>query len=272
MINVFVGIPTLNGPNRLEDCLNAIFKTHDLAKYAVNIVVVDDGSTKENLDENIKICNRRGIELLIQNKRLGVATGWNTLVNHDLNSEYCILLNDDILVVDNWIDVVVFTLKHNNIIGVVGLNAYEGEYSKLPSNNIPTYVESQILLGGNLMPLLSARGYAFGFRKNDYRSINGFDQQFFCFFEEIDFNLNMMKILGKRNCILSYPILKHLHGATTFSQLPDHSQIFTESKQKFEEKWQIKWEDLRKLFNKDTINFINKNLLNEWNSNIDIWG
>ncbi len=272
MDKVLIGIPTLNGPQRLENCLNSIYQTHDLHKYNVNIFVLDDGSTKENLDENIKICNRRNLLLLMQPKNLGVSTAWNTLVNHNQDSEYCILINDDILVANNWIDVVVFTLKNNSNIGVVGLNAYEGSNSALPSNNIPTYVESNILLGSQLHPILSARGFAFGFRMDDYKKINGFDQRFFCFFEEVDFNFNMMKILNKRNCILSYPILKHIHGATTFSQLQNHSEVFIESKGRFEEKWNIKWEDVRTTFNPSVVPAINKDELNEWNSNIDIWG
>ncbi len=271
MSKILIGIPTLNGPHRLENCLHAIYQTHDVYKNDVTILVVDDGSTKDNLEENIKICNRRSITVLMHRERLGVPTAWNTLVNHNKAFEYCILINDDILVTHHWIDTVIFTLKHNNNIGVVGLNAYEGERSSLPPNNIPTYIESNILLGSRISPVLSARGFAFGFRTDDYKAINGFDQRFFCFFEEVDFNLNMMKILNKRNCILSYPILKHIHGATTFSQLPNHTDIFLESKKKFEEKWNIKWNELRTIFNIGTIPALN-NELNEWNSNVDIWG
>ena len=101
----------------------------------------------------------------------------------------------------------------------------------------------------------------FYFKVNDY----------FCFFEEIDFNLSMMRYLNKRNCILSYPILKHIHGATTFKELGDHSVIFKESKRIFELKWGVAWENLRSLFHNKNIPRI-KNILNEWNSNFNIWG
>ena len=49
-------------------------------------------------------------------------------------------------VTDSTVPVVVF----NPEIGVVGFNAYEGDNSLLPANNVPTYIESKIMLGGNL--------------------------------------------------------------------------------------------------------------------------
>ena len=275
MDKVLIGIPTLNGPNRLEDCLNAIYRTHDIherSRYEPMLVVLDDGSSPENLAENKKICGRRNVSLIIHRKNMGVAKSWNDLI-HAAESDYCILLNDDVMVSEHWIYTVLYTLQNNSQIGVVGLNAYEGVYSKLPTNNVPTYVESTILLGSKFSPILSARGFAFGFRKNDYISIGGFSDQYYCFFEEIDFNLKMMTMLQKRNCILSYPILKHTHGATTFAELKDPSSVFNSSKESFEKTWNMKWpNDLRTRFTKNTILQINKDELNEWNSNIAIWG
>lgn len=275
MDKVLIGIPTLNGANRLEDCLNAIYKTHDIHKYDTyqpTIVVLDDGSDAGNLAENRKICVRRNLQLFTHHTNMGVAKSWNDLIN-STESDYCILLNDDVLVSEHWIQTILYTLKNNPQIGVVGLNAYEGGYSKLPENNVPTYVESTILLGSKFSPILSARGYAFGFRKSDYVNVGGFSDQYYCFFEEIDFNLKMMTMLKKRNCILSYPILKHAHGATTFAELKNPSAVFENSKKKFEASWNMSWpSSLRTRFNSSTIPHINKDELNEWNSNIAIWG
>lgn len=273
MDKITIGIPTLNNPQRLYHCLEAIYKTHDMGKPGreISVLVVDDGSDDANLIKNKHVCAIFSVNLLLHNQRLGVPTAWNTLINHN-KSEFNILINDDVYVANNWIDVVLYTLKNNESIGVVGLNAYEGDNSRFPSNNTPTYIESNILIGSDVAPVLSARGFAFGFRYDDYKKINGFDQRFFCFFEEVDFNLNMMKLTNKRNCMLSYPVLKHVHGATTFSQLENCNEVFADSKQKFESKWNVKWEELRGLFNKNTIPQINKEQFNEWNSNIEIWG
>ena len=271
MHKVVVGIPTLNNPQMLDSCLKSIYSTHDIYKgINIKIISLDDGSSAENLEKNKEICAKYSIDLLMHKKNYGVATSWNNLSNH-VESEIVILLNDDVRVTHNWLDVMIYTLDNNPEIGVVGYNAYESENSELPANNIPTYVESNILLGGNLHPILSAKGYAFGFRKSDFKQIGGFNQNYFCFFEEIDFNLSMMKILGKRNCMLSYPIFFHKGGATTFENLKNHKATFDNSKNFFEKKWGFRWEDIRKNFDKESIPKINSSL-NEWNSNFNVWG
>lgn len=271
MHKVVVGIPTLNNPKMLESCLSSIYSTHDMyKKIGVKVIVLDDFSSEENLELNKKICAKYGLDLLMHEKNYGVAVAWNNLSNHT-ESEIVILLNDDVRVTHNWIDTIIYTLDNNPEIGVVGLNAYESENSELPPNNVPSYVESKILLGGNLHPILSAKGYAFAFRKSDFKKIGGFDHSYFCFFEEVDFNLRTMKILGKRNCMLSYPIIFHSGGATTFQSLKDHKEIFNKSKDFFEKKWGFKWENIRNFFDNKSIPQINTSL-NEWNSNFNVWG
>lgn len=271
MHKILVGIPTLNNPDLLNKCLNSIFKTYDLRKgIDIKVLAIDDFSSKDNLEKNKEVCASYQIDLLMNQKRLGVASSWNTLVRH-ANSEIVVLLNDDVVLEHNWLDVITYTLENNPQIGVVGLNAYEGSNSYLLPNNIPTYVESKILLGGNLHPIISSRGYAFAFRRIDYDAVGGFDNSYFCFFEEVDFNLSIMTLLNKRNCILSYPIIKHHHGATTFNQLRDHSAIFNDSKIIFEKKWNVSWDKIRDLFKVKNVPNINLPL-NEWNSNYNIWG
>lgn len=266
---VLVGIPTLNNPDLLKSCLDSIYSTHDMYKGRdIRVIALDDGSTSENLEKNKIICAAKSIDLLMHKNRYGVARSWNNLSIH-VDSDIVILLNDDVEVTHNWIDVIIYTLDNNPEIGVVGLNAYEGENSA-NKYAVPTYVESKIMLGGNLHPILSARGFAFGFRKTDYDSVGGFDNRYFYFFEEIDFNLLFIEKLKKRNCILSHPIIRHIHGATCFKDINYHSNVFSESKVKFEEKWNVKWEELRNLFNKDKIPVLEKPL-NEWNSNFNIW-
>lgn len=271
MDKIVVGIPTLNNPDMLSECIDAIYKTHDMYKgLDIKVLVIDDNSSEENLEKNKEICASHGLDLLMNSERRGVPACWNLLTRH-YQSDYTILINDDIIVRHNWIDVVLYTLKNNYGIGVVGLNAFEGENYNRPENNVPTYVEAKILLGGNLHPILSARGFAFGFRTRDFDQICGFDETYFCFFEEIDFNLSMMKYLNKRNCILSHPILHHKHGATTTKVLQKPTETFVKSKLLFEAKWEVKWDNIRKYITAEGIPLLTEPL-NEWNSNYNIWG
>lgn len=271
MHKIVVGIPTLNNPGLLDACISSIYSTHDMYKGVdIKVLVIDDYSNPDNLEKNKEICAAHGLDLLMNQERCGVPRCWNILTRH-CQSDYTILINDDIIVRHNWIDTVLYTLENNEQIGVVGLNAFEGENYNRPENNVPTYVESKILLGGNLHPILSARGFAFGFRTKEFDIIGGFDERYFCFFEEVDFNLSIMKVLNKRSCMLSHPILHHKHGATTIKDLSNPTEVFLKSKALFEEKWCIEWDNIRKYITSDTIPVINAPL-NEWNSNYNIWG
>lgn len=265
---ITVGIPTVNGPQRLERCLRSVFSTEDAQKYKLKVFVLDDCSDPPLLEANKEICARFGVEMLMHQQRLGVPKGWNDLVNHT-SSEYVILLNDDIEVTRYWIDAMYYTLKNNDFLGAVGYNAYEGPNRYAGNVIFPTYVESKLLFGSPSAPLLSCRGFAFGFRHSDFDLVGGFDERYFCFFEEVDFNLSLLN-LGKRNAILSYPVLFHGHGETTTSVLSNPSEIFQTSKKLFEEKWETKWEDLRTIFNKETIAPLPLEI-NEWNTNVAIW-
>lgn len=268
-MSICISIPTVNGPQRLERCLHSIFSTEDKAKSFTRIFVLDDCSEPLLLEANKEICARFGVELLMHSQRMGVSKSWNDLTNHT-DSEYIILLNDDVEVSKHWLSAMYYTLANNEFLGVVGYNAYEGpnRYNVLPI--VPSYIESHLMFGSSKAPLLSAKGYAFGFRKSDYLAIGGFDENYFCFFEEVDFNLSMMK-LNKRNAILSYPILFHGVGETTTSVLSDPQLVFNQSKTYFETKWEIKWEDLRTKFSDRIVPWYQLPALNEWNTNIYVW-
>lgn len=268
---ITIGIPTLNGPERLESCLHSIasnFEPHRQNLLDYKVIVLDDCSTEDNLSKNIDVCNRYGIELLMHKERRGVSKSWNTLTRHT-SCDIMVLLNDDIVVTRYWLDTLIYSLENNPILGTVGLNAYEGPNRFLGSQIYPTYMEAKLLFGSQNHPILSSRGYAFAFRKEDYLQVNGFDERYFCFFEEIDFNLELLKI-GKRNAILNYPNIFHGHGETTTKTFSNPSDIFAESKFKFEDKWKCEFKNIRSIFNHDTIAKI-PSIINEWNTNIAIW-
>lgn len=264
-MSVTIGIPTVQGPHRLERCLSHIFKDDSVKRFNAEVIVVDDGSDKENLDKNKFFCKKYNVKLYEQNFRSGVPKAWNRLVK-EATFENIILLNDDIEVMNYWIDVILYTLYNNPKIGAVGLPSYEGVKKEIFQNI--SYTESKILFGSYNHPLLSCCGSAFGFRKSDWEFVGGFDERYFCFYEEIDFCLSLMKI-GKRPVMLNYPALHHYVAETTTTVLENPQDIMIESQLKFEEKWQIEWKDIRQKFNSETI--IAFDTLNEWNSVLGVW-
>lgn len=232
--DVVIGIPTLNGPERLRSCLTAIKRYTPWGRERVKVVVVDDCSTPKNLEANKTVVHQFGIELLMHDIRKGVAAGWNALSRHT-QARIVILMNDDVEVVPDWFEALVFTLRHNPHVGMVGLSAYQGVNSRnFTPPALPSYNEAKMLRGHKM---ISATGFLFGFRREKFEEIGGFDENFFLFYEEVDFGYRLLKA-GNPSYMLSYPVVIHQGGATTSDgqNVMDPNAILLESRDKFVEK------------------------------------
>jgi GT2 family glycosyltransferase len=261
MTRVLIGIPTLNGPSRLDRVLKSIRECTDLT--GVTVLVSDDCSTKENLKLNKDtLYSVPGTEMLMSERRLGVPAQWNRLVRHVPDADVCVLLNDDVEVTDDWLDVLVFSLERNPHAGMVGLRSDTGvvksEALKRPRID---YYESRLMCGGG--SLLSSGGACFAFRRTDWAAVGEFDERYFYFYEEIDFGISLTKKLGRFNYIADYPVIYHMGGATMASLAPE--QVLLESRQRFTDKWRTTLDTLRLEFGKRLI----PNPV-EWNTSLKV--
>jgi GT2 family glycosyltransferase len=274
---VTVGIPTLNGPDRLARCLVAIeWCTRSFDD--VRVLVCDDGSTDENLKLNKDVIHNAGVlrqkaqlEMLVNEGRLGIAQSWNRLVRHHA-SDVAVLLNDDIEVVDDWLDVLVYSVTRNPKLGMVALNSYvaltkaqvQAMHPGAPWHAVVPridYHEAHLQTSGGR--LLASTGPAFAFRRAVFDEVGGFDERYFCFYEELDFGVSLRR-LGYLHAILSYPIAFHMGGATTSTL--DSSMIMRESHEKFVEKWGAVPGELR-----DRFGVADVPPLDEWNTLASNW-
>lgn len=231
---VLIGIPTLNGSDRLKRCLRSILvNTPRTQKWRA--LVVDDCSTPENLKKNKDVVHEFGVEMIVHQERLGVARGWNDLTRHT-NAPYVILMNDDVEVVPDWYDALVFSLKNNPDAGMIGLTAYQGVNSlNFSPPPVKSYNEA-VMQRGEWM--FSATGFLFGFRKEMFDAISGFDDQYFLFYEEIDFGVRLLQS-GWPSYMLSYPVVVHQGGASTSDSrnVPDPQGVMAASRERFKKKF-----------------------------------
>lgn len=255
-----IGIPTLNGPNRLRQCLTSILDCTDLTD--VRILVADDGSSPTNLEENKVIVGSFGLEILMTGgARLGVAAEWNRLVRH-APSDVIVLVNDDVEVVDDWLSVLRFSVEENPSIGCVSLRSMTGPIKAIPPRI--DYHEARLLLGGGR--LVAVGGACFAFRREVYDKVGGFDDRFFCFYEEVDFNVTAREH-GYYSAFASYPLVYHLVGATTSDpNNMDAQQIIVESRHKFLQKWGKTPAQIRK----DIVSMPPPEGLREWNTQMKV--
>jgi len=270
MTRVLIGIPTLNGPDRLKRCLDSIAAcTRFDAFGGVTTLVCDDGSTEEFLRQNKEVIHESeqkipGLEMLMNGKREGISTSWNKLVRHQ-QADVIVLVNDDIEVVDHWLDVLVHSLVKNRIAGMVGLNSYvgvtKGQVLSVGRPLRADYCEAPLLSGNG--GLLASTGSIFAFRRQAYDEVGGFDERYFVFYEEVDFGVALLK-KGYINFIADYPRVYHMGGATNSNAMnliaSEHMAL---SREKFREKWNASPDEMReRLPHRIHLE------LNEWNTQL----
>lgn len=232
---ILIGIPTLNGPDRLARCLESIRRHTPLEAYGAQVLVSDDFSYRDNLEENRKVCQNFDVELACPAQvRIGVAQQWNCLSRHT-KAPIVILMNDDVEVVPDWLEALVFSIRRNPQAGMVGLKAYQGVTSKnFTPPPIQSYNEAVMEHGEGM---ISATGFLFGFERKKWETVGGFDPHFFAFYEELDFSIRLVKEGGWRPYMLSYPVVIHQGGATTSDiRNLDSQKVLSESRGKFKAK------------------------------------
>jgi GT2 family glycosyltransferase len=231
---VLIGIPTLNGADRLKRCLRSI-QVNTPRSQPFKVLVVDDYSTPENLERNKNVTHEFGIEMLTHQERLGVARGWNDLTRHT-KAPFVILMNDDVEVVPDWYEALTFSLKNNPEAGMIGLTAYQGvNSSTFTPPPVKSFNEAVMQRGEGMF---STTGFLFGFRREKFDAVSGFDDQYFLFYEEVDFGIRLLQC-GWPSYMLSYPVVIHQGGASTSDSrnVQDPQGVMAVSRERFKQKF-----------------------------------
>lgn len=259
-MSAIVGIPTLNGPDRLRRAVASV-REHS---PDVRILISDDASSPDSLEANKRVAHEFDVPMLMTDRRLGVPAQWNRLTRHYDNVEVVALINDDVEVTADWLDALEYTLRNNLWVGMAGLRCETGvTRANAVSRPFIDYHEAKILQGNG--DLLSSGGACFAFRRAAWEEVGGFDERYLCFYEELDFGVSLSRKLGFVNVILDYPVVYHTGGATVAAN-HDANAVLLESRRKFSEKWGMTLEQLRaEMRNRAPVSFVH------WNSQIKNW-
>lgn len=259
-----VGIPTLNGPDRLERALRSVFEAGAADDESITVLVADDGSTPENLERNKAIVAEYAVDLLLSpTGRSGIPATWNRLCRHR-DDPTVILINDDVELVVDALDVLRYSVEENREAGMVSLPCYLGTTKDAAPQPPPPvdYHEAHLQGGGGM--LLSSGGACFAFRREVYEAAGGFDERYFCFYEELDLGFTLRR-LGYVHFVASYPTVYHLGGATNSDAANlVASERLLESRARFKDKWGGTPDELRRRFGPAA----RPANLREWNSSL----
>ena len=213
-------IVNYNGLKYLEECLKSLLQ--NLEGIIFEIVIIDNHS-KDQSCEYIKN-NFPNVKLIESKNNNGFGRGNNEAVK-DAKGEYLLLINNDTIVLDQIKPVLDF-IKSDNKIGVVGINMRNANNDYIPAaGNFPNYrsvfqFQKLLDLGAEFKTGLFAKEYYevdwlsgsfLLLSKDTFNKIEGFDQDYFMYVEDVDFCKKIAN-LGLKRIYLPKPKYIHFVG------------------------------------------------------------
>lgn len=225
---VSVIIVNWNGERLLEQCLSALL-TQTFAPH--EIILVDNASS----DGSLVIARHfPSIRLLAQNVNLGFAGGNNLAVEATSNeSEWIVFLNPDAFVEPNWLEALMEATHDYPSFDVFGSKLVNATDPSVLDGAGDTYhISGRVWRKGKGKPtsslsdeaceVFSTCAAATMYRRNVFFEMGGFDEDFFCFIEDVDLGFRV-RLAGYRCLYVPSSIAHHVGSGTTGGRHSDFS-------------------------------------------------
>jgi len=244
-----VGIPCYNGADTLlPNCLEAIAQRSG-PRDQYELLVVDDSGRQDHRDKSRRVAEKYGAKWLYHDHNKGIAAGWNALVRAS-SVKNIGLLNDDIIVAPGWIDALSYFLDNNPHAGMCSMH-----FNFIVPSDVPALLAdpqapmperdpfSKTPKKDNRDPdggpgvMMCPAGCCFGFTREKFDLIGGFDECYVSFFEESDAGTHLAS-KGFPTYGIQWPTLGHIWSAT-FNSAPElgASSRMNNSRARYVEKW-----------------------------------
>ncbi len=215
---VSIIFPTYNGWKDTKDCLISI-KNLNYPREKVEVIVVDNASTDKTVSFIRK--NFPWVKLLPQKKNLGFAKAINLGVKKN-RSELILITNNDVVFEKDCLQALVKTLGDGPKIGAVGGRVYWKNQNKICIDGFrlnPYLGFHQFDLSGinRKRECDWVAGTCLLTKRKLFLNLGGFDEEYFFYFEDIDFCLRL-KDAGLKLLYTPKAIAHHGYGRTTFKE------------------------------------------------------
>lgn len=218
MKNLSIIIVNFNTDEYVRDCLISIQDNLTLSDY--EIIVVDNNSPNRSIEK--LITEFKNVEFILLNKNKGFGSGCNTGFLQS-KGEYILFLNPDVKVKKDSIEKLIDNCKTDKNIGIVsGLltdeeNKISYSFNSFPDLSWEIKEAYGICLERTIMSLLNRseiknkvpfevdwfHGACFLIRRDIFESVNGFDENIFLYYEDVDLQKRIKELGLKIVCIPS---------------------------------------------------------------------
>ncbi|MFI5175469.1 MAG: methyltransferase domain-containing protein [Terriglobia bacterium] len=244
---VSIIVVSYNNPEYLPLCLESIWEKTTYPNFEV--IAVDNGSEAQltqYLEETAK--KEARLKVILNGRNLGFAKANNIGIAATSDSEFIVLLNDDVVVTQGWLGKTVRYLKDSQV-GLVGpvtnaiFNEARIDVDYTGVEEIDEFAEQYTSRHeGRCFDIPVLAMYCVGMRRSLVNEIGLLDERYgIGMFEDDDFSLRTRKA-GYR-VVCAEDIFIHHWGLASFRKLQadSYQRLFDENKKKFEEKWGQVW-------------------------------
>ena len=244
---VSIIILTYNNWNITKQCLDSLFASNDYPN--VEIIVVDNASTDETQSQLSQIQNIN-LKLYFSLNNHGYASG-NALGCQAATGEYIILLNNDTILTNGWIQKLIKPLRDYPHIGITGpmsnsvgneqnLNHFIGD---AVYGADPTWLEQFYnQYKGRLLYTEMLGFFCVAIKREVYEKAGDLDPAYGIGMFEDDDYCQRVKQLGYKLAIVEDAFVYH-HGSMSFKKLDKatYTGLWDKNKHYYEQKWQKEW-------------------------------
>jgi len=208
-----------NSGECLERCLQAV-AAQQLAP--ARVIVVDNAST----DDSLAAARRRGasVEILAQERNLGFAAANNLAVAEAADCEWVALLNPDAFPEPGWLAVLAEAARARPDCASFASRLVRQGGTELDGTGDVYHVSGLAWRRHHGRPartldldteeVFAACAAAALYRREVFQAVGGFDEAYFCYFEDIDLGFRL-RLAGHGCLYLPGAVCEHLGSATT---------------------------------------------------------
>jgi GT2 family glycosyltransferase len=213
-------IVNYNAGEMLERCLAAL----DRQSFRdFHTLVVDNGSSDGSADE--VETRHPGVTLVRAGANLGFAAGNNLGLQHTGDVEWVVLLNPDAYAQPDWLELFVGAAGAASDYDFFGCRMRLADTPELLDGTGDVYhasgvawrrdhgvpVEQGTQVGGEIFAPCAAAAL---YRRSDLAAVGGFDESYFCYFEDIDLAFRL-RLQGKRCAYVPEAVVDHVSSGIT---------------------------------------------------------
>ena len=196
--NLSVIIVSFNSDHVIDRCIESIDNT-------IEIIVVDNSN-------NIKFKNKiekkyKNVRCFLSKKNIGMGAG-NNLGIKNVNKDFALILNPDVILEDNSINEIIEASKNIGTFGIIAPLSNKNEYPNYKldkKNNFNSEKAFQVKSVDGYAMLLNLK------RLKEIEDFNFFDENFFLYLENDDL-CKRIKNLGENIFIIPKAKINHLGG------------------------------------------------------------